>query len=69
MFYTMPSGLNLYFLTSTILGVVQQKFIRVADTKLKEKKKAPAKRQHFYTAAMARKRQVSREAKREKKKF
>jgi YidC/Oxa1 family membrane protein insertase len=69
MCYNMASGLNLYILTSTILGVVQQKFIRVADAELKEKKKAPSKRQHFYTAAMARKRQVTREAKKEKKKF
>ena len=69
MCYSMASGLNLYILTSTILGVVQQKFIRVADAELKEKKKAPSKRQHFYTAAMARKRQVTREAKKEKKKF
>ena len=69
MCYNMASGLNLYILTSTILGVVQQRFTRVADAELKEKKKAPSKRQHFYTAAMARKRQVTREAKKEKKKF
>jgi len=68
MCYKMASGLNLYILTSTILGVVQQKFIRVADTDVKVRK-PPAKRQHFYTAAQARKRQIAREAKKEKKKF
>jgi YidC/Oxa1 family membrane protein insertase len=67
MCYSMASGLNLYILTSTILGVVQQKFIRVADSELKAKK-APAKRQHFYAAAQARKRQMVREAKKEKRK-
>lgn len=68
MCYSMASGLNLYILTSTILGVVQQKFIRVADSDLKVRK-PPAKRQHFYTAAQSRKRQIAREAKKEKRKF
>ncbi len=64
--YKMAAGLNLYILTSTVLGMVQQKFTRVGDMELKAKK-APAKRQHFYTAAQARKRQMAREAKKEKR--
>jgi YidC/Oxa1 family membrane protein insertase len=60
--YTLMSGLNLYILTSTVLGVVQQQFVRVGDVELKAKKTV-GKRQHFYTAAQARKRQMAREAK------
>ena len=67
MCYNMASGLNLYILTSTLLGVVQQKFIHVSDSELTAKK-VIGKRQHFYTAAQARKRQMAREAKKEKKK-
>jgi len=64
--YKMASGLNLYILTSTILGMVQQRFTRVNEAELKEKKPL-LKRQHFYTAAQSRKRQMTREAKKEKK--
>jgi YidC/Oxa1 family membrane protein insertase len=65
--YSMASGLNLYILTSTVLGMVQQKFTRVGDMELKPKKTV-GKRQHFYTAAQARKRQLTRQAKLEKSK-
>ena len=65
--YNMAAGLNLYILTSTILGMVQQKFTRVSETEAKPKKKAVGKRQHFYTAAEARKRQQARESKRDKR--
>lgn len=66
--YNMASGLNLYILTSTILGMVQQAFIRTGEVKLEEPKKPKTvgKRQHWYTAAKARQRQAAREAKREK---
>ena len=67
--YNMASGLNLYILTSTVLGMVQQKFVRVGEIELKEKKTPAAKKkQHFYTAAMARKRQMEKEAKKSKRK-
>jgi membrane protein insertase Oxa1/YidC/SpoIIIJ len=64
--YNMASGLNLYILTSTLLGMVQQKFTRVGDVDMKPKK-VVGKGQHFYTAAKARQRQLAREAKRDKK--
>lgn len=68
--YNMAAGLNLYILTSTLLGMLQQKFVRVGEIELKQKKKTPAakKKQHFYTAAMARKRQMEKEAKKSKRK-
>jgi YidC/Oxa1 family membrane protein insertase len=64
--YRMYSGLSLYILTSTVLGMVQQKFTRVGEVEMKARKPV-GKRQHFYTAAQARKRQLAREAKKEKK--
>lgn len=66
--YNMASGLNLYILTSTILGMVQQAFIRTGDVSLEKPKKPKTvgKRQHWYTAAKARQRQAAREAKRTK---
>ncbi|MCX5758316.1 MAG: membrane protein insertase YidC, partial [Candidatus Hydrogenedentes bacterium] len=60
--YNMASGLNLYIFTSTVLGMVQQKFTHVGEVELKVKKAAP-KRQHFYTAAQAKKRQFAKEMK------
>ncbi len=65
--YNMASGLNLYILTSTVLGMVQQKFTRVSDVELQEKKKVPAKKMHFYAAAQQRKRQMEKDAKKLKK--
>lgn len=66
--YNMASGLNLYILTSTLLGMVQQKLTTVGDIELKPKKKRTVfKRQHFYTAAQARKRLAAKEARKEKK--
>jgi len=65
--YNMASGLNLYILTSTVLGMVQQKFTRVSDINEKPKKKTVGKGQHFYTAAKARQRQIAKEMKREKR--
>jgi len=66
--YNMAAGLNLYILTSTVLGMVQQKFTRVSDVEAKPKpKKTPAKKQHFYTAAQARKRQMEKDAKKVRK--
>jgi YidC/Oxa1 family membrane protein insertase len=65
--YSMPSGLNLYILTSTILGIVQQQFTSVGDINAEPKKKTPRKRQHFYTAAMARKRRLAKETRQDRK--
>ncbi|HOZ46706.1 MAG TPA: membrane protein insertase YidC [Candidatus Hydrogenedentes bacterium] len=64
--YNMASGLNLYILTSTLLGIVQQHFTRAGDEKTEPKKKTPRKRQHFYAAAQQRKRRLAQEAKQER---
>jgi YidC/Oxa1 family membrane protein insertase len=64
--YNMASGLNLYILTSTVLGMFQQMFVHVGQVEL-QPKKTPPKKQHFYTAAMARKRHIEKEAKKDSK--
>jgi len=80
--YNMASGLNLYILTSTLLGIVQNYFIHVSDEELGPKpgktgktgkagKAKPGKKarpKHFYAAAQARKREMAKEQRREKKK-
>lgn len=68
--FTMPSGLNLYILTSTLLGIVQNYLVHVSDSDMREKK--PARRwgdgsKHFYDVAQARKREMHKEQRREKK--
>lgn len=65
--YTMPAGLNLYILTSTLLGMVQQYFTSVSSKEMEPKKKTVGKRQHFYTAAKARQRAMKRETKKQEK--
>jgi YidC/Oxa1 family membrane protein insertase len=65
--YNMASGLNLYILISTLLGIAQQRFTWVGDLELRPKKKAVSKKQHFYAAAQARKRQMAKDAKRDKR--
>ncbi len=65
--YRMASGLSLYILTSTLLGIVQQKLTRAGDVDIKPKKKTPRRHQHFYTAAQERKRRLAREAKHERR--
>lgn len=65
--YNMAAGLNLYIFTSTILGIVQQYFIKpgaAAPPDKTKKKKVVGKKQHFYTAAKARQREAVRESKR-----
>jgi membrane protein insertase Oxa1/YidC/SpoIIIJ len=68
----MASGLNLYILTSTLLGIVQNYFVHVSDEELKAKSgsapKKKARPKHFYAAAQARKREMAREERRGKKK-
>jgi YidC/Oxa1 family membrane protein insertase len=70
--YNMASALNLYILTSTLLGIVQNRFVHVGDEDMKapvKKKKTETKgRRNFYAAAQARKREAAKEARREKKK-
>jgi len=72
--YNMASGLNLYILTSTLLGIVQNYFVHVSDDELKPSKagsaakKKPTRPKHFYAAAQARKREMARDERRAKKK-
>ncbi|MBI4560059.1 MAG: membrane protein insertase YidC [Candidatus Hydrogenedentes bacterium] len=61
--YNLQSGLNLYILTSTIFGIIQQSFTTMIQVSIEPKKKTVRKRQHFYTAAQARKRRLAKEAK------
>ncbi|MFO7545519.1 MAG: YidC/Oxa1 family membrane protein insertase [Trueperaceae bacterium] len=60
--YSFASGLNLYILTSTVLGIAQNRLIRVSATDVPEKK-APKKRRHWYAAAQARRRQAAKDMK------
>jgi YidC/Oxa1 family membrane protein insertase len=70
--YNMASGLNLYILTSTLLGILQNYFVHVGDEELKAIPRAAAKKKarpkHFYAAAQARKKEAAREERRGKKK-
>lgn len=60
--YSFASGLNLYILTSTVLGIAQNRLIRVSATDVPEKK-APKKKRHWYSAAQARRRQAVKDMK------
>lgn len=70
--YNMASGLNLYILTSTLLGIAQNYCVHVKDEELKAVPGAVAKKKarpkHFYAAAQARKKEAAREERRGKKK-
>lgn len=68
--YNMASGLNLYILTSTLLGIAQNYAVSKADINVdiskKPKSKTATRSKHFYTAAQQRKREVAKEAKRDR---
>lgn len=64
--YPLASGLNLYILTSTLLGIVQSYVLHFQDVEKPEKVK-PKKKQHFYTAAVQKKKQIERERREQKK--
>ncbi|MFP6581353.1 MAG: membrane protein insertase YidC [Candidatus Hydrogenedentota bacterium] len=80
--YPFSAGINLYVLTSTVLGIVQQQVINrskdpesdSAPAKVKKKKKKTVedvrkkRKQHFYTRAQERKREQAKEERRNKKK-
>ncbi len=69
--YNMASGICLYILTSTLLGIGQNYLVHASDEDLQPVKKKPGKKvarsRHFYTAAQARKRQLAKETRQEKK--
>lgn len=60
--YSFAAGLNLYILTSTVLGIAQNRLIRVSETDIPEKKPVKKKR-HWYAAAQAKRRQAAKEMK------
>ena len=60
--YTFASGLNLYIFVSTILGIAQNRLIRVSATDIPEKKPVKKKR-NWYAAAQAKRRQAKKELK------
>lgn len=60
--YKFASGLNLYILTSTVLGILQNKLIRPGEVEKPEKKPIKKKR-HFYDAAQERKRRLAKDSK------
>lgn len=64
--YNMASGLSLYIIVSTLLGIAQNYLVPIKDVSIAPKKVSSA-RKHFYTAAQERKRQWAKELRREKK--
>lgn len=72
--YNMSSGLNLYILTSTLLGIAQNAIIQRMDIDVEVKKKpaprgigASGKPKHFYNAAQAKKREMAKEMRKDKR--
>jgi len=66
--YNLASGLNLYILISTLLGVGQNLIVQNIDIDVDVKEKKPLTRaKHFYSIAQARKRQMNKEVRRDKK--
>lgn len=73
MCYNFSSGINLYIITSTTIGIIQSKLIRVTEAdkvsleneRKKKKPAQPKKRMHWYDAAQAKKRQVAKEQQRD----
>jgi YidC/Oxa1 family membrane protein insertase len=65
--YNMASGLNLYILTSTLLGMAQQTLTRVKEEDLDIAKKPQKKRRNFYAAAQERKRREAKEVRKNRK--
>jgi YidC/Oxa1 family membrane protein insertase len=74
--YRFSAGINLYVLTSTVLGILQQQIINRSGTTEAPKKKVvksvddirKKRKQHFYNRAQERKRQQAKAAKKGKKK-
>jgi len=65
--YNMASGLNLYILVSTLLGIAQNYIIQRIDVDVEPvKKKKPAKPRHFYDLARAKQREMNKEIRKQK---
>jgi YidC/Oxa1 family membrane protein insertase len=72
--YNYAAGLNLYILTSTLLGIGQNMLVRAQHVELtpkEQKPKATAKKrpQHFYHAAQAKKKEMAKDARKAKEKL
>ncbi len=65
--YNMASGLNLYILVSTLLGIAQNRIIQGVDVDVEPvKRKKPAKPRHFYDVARSRQREMNKEIRKQK---
>lgn len=66
--YNMASGLNLYILVSTLLGIAQNYIIQGIDVNVEpvKRKKKPAKPRHFYDVVRAKQREINREVRKQK---
>jgi len=64
--YNMASGLSLYILVSTLLGIAQNYIVPMKDVDITPRKVITTRR-HFYTAAQEKKRQWAKELRRERK--
>jgi membrane protein insertase Oxa1/YidC/SpoIIIJ len=68
----LAAGLSLYILTSTVLGIAQNAALRATPTPerpelIKPNNTKKKRKQHFYTKAQERKRQMKKEQDRNKK--
>lgn len=65
--YNMASGLNLYILVSTLLGIAQNYLIRGIPVDAESvKRKKPGKPRHFYDVARAKQREMNKEIRKQK---
>ena len=66
--YNMASGLNLYILVSTLLGIAQNYLIQGIDVDVDpvKRKKKPARPRHFYDVVRAKQREMNKEIRKQK---
>jgi membrane protein insertase Oxa1/YidC/SpoIIIJ len=65
--YNMASGLNLYILVSTLLGIAQNYLIHGIDVDVNPvKRKKPSKPRHFYDVVRAKQREANKEMRKQK---
>ena len=65
--YNMASGLNLYILVSTLMGIAQNRIIQGIDVDVEPvKRKKAAKPRHFYDVARSRQREMNKEIRKQK---
>ena len=66
--YPLAAGLNLYILTSTVLGIAQSYVLHFQEIEKPEKMQPKKKKKHYYDAAIDRKKQAERDLKDKKRK-